>query len=89
MEWFAAGAKPETFPKLQEALVVLDDGRVHEYGRTPYPQPREDKFTAIGSGSDFALAAMHLGLDAIDAVDLACRLDPNCGNGIDALGNNA
>ena len=34
---------------------------------------------------DFALAAMHLGKSAREAVEVACALDVFCGNGIDTL----
>lgn len=37
-----------------------------------------------GSGS-LAVAAMHLGKSAREAVEIACLYDMNCGNGIDTL----
>lgn len=45
----------------------------------------EQPFFAIGSGRDFALAAMALGRTAAEAVDLAARFDTGTGNGVDAL----
>lgn len=45
----------------------------------------EQPFFAIGSGRDFALAAMALGRSAAEAVDLAARFDTGTGNGVDAL----
>ena len=81
-----------TFPAMQRDkdetanfLVVYADGRVHEYGRSHIPDILEDEFVAIGSGRDFALAAMHLGQSAVEAVGLACRLDANCGLGVDEM----
>ena len=37
----------------------------------------EARFTAIGSGRDFALAAMHLGKTAKEAVQIAAEFDNN------------
>ena len=45
----------------------------------------EGPFCAIGSGRDFALAAMALGHSAIEAVTVAGRFDTASGNGFDAL----
>jgi hypothetical protein len=38
-------------------------------------QPIAEPFTAIGSGRDFAIAAMYLGKSAVEAVDIACLYD--------------
>lgn len=46
------------------------------------PIPILDEFACIGSGAEFALAALHLGKTLEEAVDLASRLDVNTGNGI-------
>lgn len=40
---------------------------------------------AIGSGADFALAAMEMGKTAKQAVKLACKIDLNSGLGVDTL----
>jgi 20S proteasome alpha/beta subunit len=45
----------------------------------------EQGFFAIGSGRDFALAAMAMGADAAKAVEVAARFDTGTGNGVDAL----
>lgn len=42
--------------------------------------PVSRKFHAVGSGRDYALAAMHLGLTAKDAVLVAAQFDNNTGN---------
>lgn len=92
VEWLGNGADPAAFPKLQEdaddhanVLVIRPDGCIEEYARTAYPTVYEDKFAAIGSGRDFAVAAMHLGKTAREAVEVACLFDTGCGNGIDTL----
>lgn len=38
------------------------------------------KFHAVGSGRDFAIAAMHLGKSAAEAVAVAAEFDNNTGN---------
>jgi ATP-dependent protease HslVU (ClpYQ) peptidase subunit len=45
----------------------------------------EDKKTATGSGRDYALAAMHCGKTAREAVEIACLFETGCGNGVDEL----
>ena len=90
--WAEAGYAIDAFPHEQKdrvicvsMLVINPDGRVLHYGPQPHPFTIEDKTYTIGSGSQFAAAAMHLGLDAHRAVEVACELDINCGNGIDTL----
>ena len=91
LQWFKDGANPATYPEFQKegdcvgVLMVGNDGRGYGYSHTPYPTPQEDPFDAIGSGRDYALAVMHLGFDAVKAVEVASALDCNCGKGIDVL----
>lgn len=44
-----------------------------------------DKFTAIGSGKEFALGAMEAGADALSAVEIAARRDPGTGGSLIVL----
>lgn len=87
--WLEAARNPAAYPVGKDddtsAFVVQPDGKAVSYGKTPYPQTIEDKFYAMGHGRDFALAAMHCGKTAREAVELTCRLDVFCGNGIDTL----
>jgi ATP-dependent protease HslVU (ClpYQ) peptidase subunit len=90
--WFQAGEKAEDFPKEQRdkddwapLLVIRENGKIHKYERTPYPLKYQDKQFAIGSGRDFALAAMACGKTASEAVEVASMFDSNCGNGVDTL----
>lgn len=87
LEWFKGGRKPAEYPKSDDpagALFIADDGSVWGYGG-PHPEKYEDKFVAQGCGRDYALAAMYLGKPAREAVEIACALDVNCGNGVDVL----
>jgi hypothetical protein len=90
--WIQAGEKIEDFPASQRdkddwagTLVIRQSGLIQKYERAPYPITFEDRHHAIGCGRDFALAAMHLGKTAREAVEVAIALDSGCGNGIDTL----
>lgn len=90
LAWLNAARNPSTYPEAQKdndtsALVIRPDGSVWSYGKTPYPQRIECERYAMWHGRDFALAAMHCGKSAREAVDLACQLDVYCGNGVDTL----
>lgn len=93
MAWWAAGANPKEFPepcrddsRTWASLLVVSPGGLLHYQRTPYPVRYDSgQSMAIGSGRDFAMAAMHLGKTAAEAVDVACALDSGCGDGVDAL----
>lgn len=90
LAWFADGAKPEAYPKFDKdescgMTVVHRNGMIQRYEDSGYPIGIEDRQFANGSGGDYARAAMHLGCSAVEAVEVACRFDENCGNGIDVL----
>jgi 20S proteasome alpha/beta subunit len=92
MDWVAGERDPAKFPAHQRDkddtvpfLVIERDATISLYERTPHPIRYEQAHIAIGSGREFARAAMLLGQDAYGAVEVACRLDPGCGNGIDTL----
>lgn len=94
VEWFNAGANPETYPKRETedhsvlvCIDLLDAGapRIRRYEATGYPLQVEDKFYADGAGRDVALAALHCGKSAREAVVLAIKLLGCCGKGIDVV----
>jgi 20S proteasome alpha/beta subunit len=91
-KWYMDGASPDAFPNngcdgdcRARLLVITPSGQVTMYLSEPVPITLDDKRFAIGSGADFALAALHLGHTARKAVEIACALDTGCGNGIDVL----
>lgn len=91
LQWFKDGANPKEFPPLdpdrRASLVAISKEQgIRLYTAGPYPMLFEDKTGAWGSGRDFALAAMHLGHDALKAVEVACLFNVDCGNGTDVLG---
>lgn len=92
IEWFRRGADPSDFPtKIRDEkcpsflLVITPDRKVLAYEDGPYPVEIESQHYAIGSGRDFAMAAMHLGFDAVRAVEVASALSNGCGGGVDVL----
>lgn len=92
MAWYDAGAKPSAYPEnacddgcWAYLLVITPEREILRFERTAYPVRVEGRFTAMGCGAHFALATMHLGHDAVEAVRVASELSPNCGNGIDQL----
>ena len=92
LAWFKAGRDPSTFPPSQRdkdtwagLLIVWPDGTLWKYERTPYPLKFPPQQFAIGSGRDFALAAMYLGKNAADSVMVASHFDSGCGNGVDEV----
>lgn len=92
MAWYEDGADPSKWPEFHRSsdqgsnlCAIEADGRVMEYGTSPFPTEILDPNYSLGSGRDVARTAMHLGLDARRAVELANELCSECGNGIDTL----
>lgn len=89
--WVEGGRKPEEFTAAMRDkdtsadILVIEEGRVLKYERTPYPMVFEDEHFAMGSGRDYAMAAMYMGGDARTAVLVASALESSCGNGVDTL----
>ena len=88
-QWLVAGGDVDRFPKVDEenkatVLVACHDG-LFMYDNSPHPIRLENKFFAIGSGGDAAMAAMYLGCDAARAVEVACEVCTGCGGGVDVL----
>lgn len=65
-----------------EAIVLLSDGSLWWYGKNWYPVELKERYFAIGSGSNYALGALHAGATVVEAVKIASKLDPNSGMGV-------
>jgi ATP-dependent protease HslVU (ClpYQ) peptidase subunit len=88
--WAEQGFKVKDFPSeakdnTSQLILIGHDGKKLLYCGSAHPAELEDTFLAIGSGRDYAMAAMHLGHDAKTAVQVACDLDAYCGAGITTL----
>lgn len=89
--WYVSGASPDSFPatcrqtdNFARLIVISADG-VRCYEGAPIPIKFDDQRVAFGSGCDFAMAAMYMGRDAKQAVEVTCALSSECGDGIDTL----
>lgn len=93
VDWLRAGAREAKRPSWKgtiadvsfSAIVLSRNGCVvwDEYLR---PMPLEDEFTAIGSGADVALGAMHMGATAYQAVEAAIRFNAFTGGKVVSYG---
>ena len=87
-EGYPRGIDPQSLSKdaHYQALVIYRDGTVDEYDcSTPHPlnySPTKQNQYAIGSGADYALGAMAVKSDAIEAVKVAIAYDVNSGGDI-------
>lgn len=92
MHWFESGADAKDWPDCQKdkdrwshLLVICPEKRIICYEQDPYYFEIEQDKYALGSGRDFAIAAMDMGMDAKQAVLLASKFSSGCGNGVDEL----
>ncbi len=88
--WFDEGADPAKYPAFQTTddwcrLIVASEAGVFSYETQCVPLSFENAFQAWGSGRDYALGAMAMGADAIQAVEIASRLCEGCGNGVECF----
>ena len=58
-------------------LIAFDGKCFRTYTRT-YDVFEVPEFAAIGTGEHFAVTALHLGKSAVEAVEVACTLNPWC-----------
>lgn len=89
LDWYEHGADPEKWPKFQTAddfarlIVARSGGKLVYFDWLPVEQPVMDPFMAFGAGRDYALGAMAMGADAVQAVEIASRYCASCGLGVD------
>ena len=81
MEWFRMGAdvtKPFDITKENGFDVIcidLNTKEIWEYNSDILATKIDQKYYALGTGTDFALGAMHAGATAKEAVEIACKID--------------
>lgn len=91
VHWYLNGKQVEDWPDIQSTddwtrLIVVNHCKVTAIEKIPLEmQIYEEKFTAWGHGSDFAVGAMEMGATAIEAVRIACKYDTFCGGRIDSF----
>lgn len=90
LEWINAGLDPQykepmKFPDSFEILIVYPSRHIHYYNDGMFPTIIEADYMAIGSGVKYALGALAAGLDAEQAVSIACHFDQFSGGGVTAV----
>lgn len=78
LEWLKndKNRKPAIGNEDFEAIVIAETGRVTIWNQSLVPWKPRAKFFAVGSGAPAALAAMYCGKSAVEAVKIACKIDP-------------
>lgn len=91
--WLNEGGKPADRPKLpddeeesSEFLLIETSGEAY-WLTSPYLRRVKinERFCAIGSGSEYALGALAAGVSAKRAVEIACRFDVCTGKGVNVI----
>ena len=67
-----------------DVLEIRQDA-IYLYNSSLICYPIKERFWAIGSGSGYAIAAMHLGKDPIEAIKIAALFDPGTGSEIETM----
>lgn len=67
------------------AVLHIKDGKLYKYEQLPTPLLIEQTLFAMGSGQDYAIAAMHCGKSAKEAVEITSIYSSDCGCGMDVL----
>ncbi len=68
-----------------DAIIVSPTGRVFYFDGRAFPTEVTGEYFAVGGGEEFAMGAMAVGADAIQAVQAACMLGAGLGGGIDVV----
>lgn len=91
LAWFQGDRDVAKWPKLagddSASVIHITKAGVLVYSGDlmPFGEPVLNPFIAFGSGRDYAMAAMHLGRTAAEAVEIASLFDVSCGMGVDTL----
>lgn len=83
--WLEHPQEPKPTVKDFAGIVISPDGRCHRVEDKLFIFEVTTPFHAVGSGRDYAMAAMHYGIPAVDAVRLACIYDAYTGGEITEL----
>lgn len=83
VDWYGTGgARPDLLKDTDFTCLVLEPDGLYEVDSLCRPERILAPFYAIGSGAKAALAAMHCGKSAREAVAIAAKLDPYTGGRI-------
>lgn len=82
LDWYGKGQTDEALAAHIRATqadftaVVLSKAGLWVWDSWLIPQRVTTKFYAVGSGTKAALGALHMGASAVQAVKVACKIDP-------------
>lgn len=80
VDYINGGEKGEAPDSLDDVIVLwLRRDGLFLLDGSAKPQPVLELFTAIGTGAQAALGAMHMGADPTEAVRVAAKIDVNTG----------
>ncbi len=88
LNWLRGGERPAfAHERFNWGVLLIDDAGIvwHRCAWADYWERLRVRNWALGSGADYALAAMALGRSAREAVRLAHRLDHQTGLGVDVV----
>jgi hypothetical protein len=66
-------------------VLELRSDALYVYLGSLNPFPIKQRFWAVGTGAAYAIAAMRLGKDPVEAITLAMEFDPGTGGPIDTM----
>jgi len=64
---------------------ITNDKQIYEYSEMSKPILINDEHYTLGTGQEYAMAAMACGKNAYEACLITCSLSASCGMGIDTL----
>lgn len=86
LKWYSNQRYGDDPPKIGNAhVIVLKRDGLYEVEGHGHLVKINEPFYAIGSGAKAALGAMHMGARPVEAVEIACKIDPYCGGKIDVM----
>ena len=65
--------------------IVVCDGKAEKWTEHCQPTPIYESFFAVGSGAQAAMAAMHMGASAEEAVKISMLVDPHTAGDVETL----
>ena len=66
-------------------VLHIKNGKLYKYSQLETPMLIEQDIFAMGSGQDYAIAAMHCGKSAKEAVEITNMYCSDCGIGVDVI----
>lgn len=83
LEYVKGGQAPEDTDELE--VIILTKQGLYVCTGSITRMKVDDDFYSIGTGSQAALAAMHMGANPVKAVEIASLIDPSSGGGVDYI----